>query len=68
METDGYTHTFTDVAGHWCDTELGWPVHAGIINGVGNNRFDPDGVLTTEQAIVITQRALEVLANSQYRR
>ena len=36
----------------------------GIINGVGNNRFDPNGVLTTEQAIVMAQRALEALANS----
>lgn len=61
VETDGYTHAFTDVSGHWCNTELGWPVHAGIINGVGNNRFDPDGVLTTEQSIVMAQRALEAL-------
>lgn len=36
----------------------------GIINGVGNNRFDPNGVLTTEQAIVMAQRALEALTNS----
>ena len=36
----------------------------GIISGVGNNRFDPNGVLTTEQAIVMAQRALEALANS----
>lgn len=64
VETDGYTHAFTDVSGHWCDTDLGWPVHAGIINGVGNDRFDPDGVLTTEQSIVMAQRALEALAKS----
>jgi transglutaminase-like putative cysteine protease len=61
VDTSGYTHEFTDVAGHWADAELGWPVHAGIINGVGDNRFAPDGQLTTEQAIAITYRALRSL-------
>ena len=61
VETEGYTHSFTDVAGHWVSDELGWPVHAKIIEGVGNNRFDPDGKLTTEQAIAITYRALQAL-------
>ena len=65
VETDGYTHTFPDVSGHWVSDSLGWPVHAGIINGVGDNRFDPDGVLTTEQSIVMAQRALEALSISQ---
>ena len=36
-----------------------------IINGVGNNRFAPDSVLTTEQSIVMAQRALEALSISQ---
>ena len=61
VRTSGYSHSFTDVSGHWVNSELGWPVHAGIIQGVGNNRFDPDGDLTTEQAIVIAYRALEAL-------
>ena len=64
VETEGYTHGFTDVKGHWVDSELGWPVHAGIINGVGDNRFDPDGKLTTEQAIAIAYRALQILKAS----
>ena len=54
----GYSHSFTDVSGHWVDSELGWPLHAKIINGVGDGKFDPDGKLTIEQAIVITYRAL----------
>ena len=61
VKTEGYSHDFTDVSGHWVETELGWPVYAGVINGVGDNRFDPDGVLTTEQSIVIAQRALQAL-------
>ncbi len=61
VRTSGYSHSFTDVTGHWVSGELGWPVHAGIIVGVGDNRFDPEGPLTTEQAIVIAYRALVAL-------
>lgn len=56
--TEGYGHSFTDLAGHWADSELGWPVHAGIVNGVGDNKYDPDSYLTTEQVIIITYRAM----------
>ena len=62
VNTEGYTHNFTDVKGHWVDVELGWPVHEEIIKGVGDNKFDPDGNLTTEQAIAITYRALAPLS------
>ena len=31
INTSGYTHNFTDVAGHWVDSELGWSVHVEII-------------------------------------
>ena len=61
VDTDGYSHIFSDVVGHWVDSELGWPSSVGIINGVGNNQFSPDTELTTEQAIAITYRALQVL-------
>jgi|GEM_PF-6154183 len=54
-----YTHSFTDVSGHWVSSELGWPVHAGIILGVGEGRFNPDGPLSVEQAIMIAYRALK---------
>ena len=61
VETEGFSHSFTDVSSHWSSAELGWPVHAGIINGVGDNKFVPDGELTTEQAIAITYRGLNAL-------
>ncbi|MDR2750687.1 MAG: S-layer homology domain-containing protein [Clostridiales bacterium] len=60
--TVGFSHSFTDVAGHWVDPELGWPVMAGIINGIGNNRFYPEGKLTTEQSICIAMLAYEYLS------
>ncbi|MBR2743417.1 MAG: S-layer homology domain-containing protein [Clostridia bacterium] len=61
VETGGYTHGFSDVSGHWSDAELGWPESAGVINGVGGGRFDPDGALTAEQAVIIAHRAFVVL-------
>ena len=63
VETEGYTHDFIDITDNyaWVDAELGWPVHAGVINGVGGGKFNPGGDLTTEQAILITYRALEAI-------
>ena len=61
VNTEGYAHGFTDVGGHWVNAELGWPVHAGIVKGTGGSKYEPDGKLTTEQAIAITYRALDPL-------
>jgi len=61
-DTEGYTHSFTDAMGHWVSAELGWPVHSEIIQGVGGNKFNPDGNLTTEMVIAITYRALTALS------
>ena len=61
VNTEGYSHSFTDVAGHWVDSALGWPSSVGIISGVGGGKFSPDTELTTEQAIAIAYRALQVL-------
>jgi hypothetical protein len=62
VKTSDYKHSFTDLHGHWADNELGWPVYAGIIAGVGDNKFNPNGKLTAEQAITIVYRALQVLS------
>ncbi len=62
VQTDGYLiQSFSDTTDHWVAPELGWQVVNGIIKGVGNNKFDPDGLLTTEQTIVISYRTLQVL-------
>ena len=63
VDVSGYTHSFTDIPSNysWVNSELGWPVHAGIIKGTSETRFSPDGDLTTEQAILITYRALDAL-------
>lgn len=61
IDTDGYTHDFTDTVGHWCDSELGWPTQAGLIKGVGDRKFAPDAPLTTEQAIALMYRAMKAM-------
>ena len=61
VDTEGYTHNFADVSGHWSSPFLGWPYQVGAVSGVGDGRFDPDGTLTTEQAIVMVYRAYEAL-------
>jgi transglutaminase-like putative cysteine protease len=57
IETNGCEYTFDDTADHWVNGEIGWSVHAEIINGVGDNKFAPDIQLTKEQAILILYRA-----------
>ena len=60
--TAGYSHTFTDVKGHWVEPELGWPAHTGILEGTGGGKFSPNDTLTREQTIAIVWRAGKVLA------
>lgn len=62
VDTTGYTHSFTDVAGHWVSPELGWPAHTEILQGTGDGKFSPEIELTNEQAIAIVWRAWHVLA------
>lgn len=52
---------FTDTATHWCKSELGWPVHVGIVKGTSDTTFSPENTLTMEQAIMMIYRAYEAL-------
>lgn len=48
---------FTDVqAGQWYTEAIEWAAANGIVNGMGNNRFDPDGKITREQIATILYR------------
>ncbi len=69
VDTTGFTHDFTDITGSsaWAYDELGWPVHMGIIKGVGGTRFAPGSNLTREQAILIIYRAYDVLKTDKTR-
>ncbi len=51
------TVDFTDVERYqWYGMAVAWAAHNGIVGGVGNNKFDPNGNITREQLAVILYR------------
>lgn len=45
---------FADVAaGSWYAQAVRWAAEQGITSGVGDNRFDPEGLITREQAVTM---------------
>jgi len=49
--------TFTDVPeGQWYSKAIKWAAAMGIVNGVGNNKFNPDDEITREQIATILHR------------
>ena len=59
----GVANNFTDNAdcADYANTAIAEMSALGIINGVGDNRFDPNGIATRAQAAVIINRALSYL-------
>ena len=54
---EGFENTFTDVAdGQWYTKAVAWAAEKGIVNGVGNGRFNPNGLITREQLVVMIYR------------
>lgn len=49
--------TFTDIQSHWAKSEILSMAKKGIILGMGNKQFVPEGTLTKEQAILLVMRA-----------
>ena len=48
---------FDDVPfGEWYEYAVNWAAENGIVNGVGNGKFDPDGNVTREQIATIFRR------------
>lgn len=49
----GYTNygysNFNDIQGHWAEQAINETVAAGMMNGVGYNQFDPEGLVTYAQ-------------------
>lgn len=51
------TNGFTDVpADQWYTQAVAWAAQNGIVNGVGNNKFDPDAKITREQLAAVLYR------------
>lgn len=52
--------SFVDVpAGRWDAPYIQWASQSGIVNGVGNGRFNPTGEITVEQYCTIVHRFLD---------
>lgn len=59
-QPDGGAAGFSDVpAGQWYSDAVAWAAAKGVVNGVGGNRFDPDGTLTRAQLATILHRYAE---------
>ena len=53
---------FSDVpTGHWAYAYVRQAAQAGAVNGVGNGRFNPEGVLTNEEFLTIMGRMARFL-------
>lgn len=56
-QPEGGDNFFTDVKdGMWYTKAIAWAASCGAINGIGNNRFDPNGEITREQIAAILYR------------
>ncbi len=54
---EGYENIFTDVEDtQWYAKAVAWAAENGIVNGVGDNRFNPDGLITREQLVTMFYR------------
>ena len=62
-ETTGYDAEvkFEDTVSHWCNSELGYPVHMGIVKGTSETTFSPENTLTVEQTIMMIYRTFTAL-------
>ena len=53
----GWENPFTDVPnGSWFTQAVAWAAENGIVNGVGNHKFEPDSNITREQMAAILFR------------
>ena len=66
--------TFTDLdpRQEWYWKAVAWAAENGVVNGVGNGKFDPNGTVTREQLVTILHRmagtplGMEQMFTSQY--
>ena len=60
------TASFNDIAGvSWAKEAIEALAKDGVINGVGNGRFDPEGIVTREQFVKIMVGAFGLEANGE---
>lgn len=54
------TEIFSDIAGHWAEEKIDEMYKAGIVKGVGENRFEPDANVSLYQAVWLAMRAAKM--------
>lgn len=55
-----FAHAYDDTGGHWAKESIEEWSGNGLINGKGNNLFDPDGNMTRAEAAAIFARLLKL--------
>lgn len=53
---EGEGHVYDDTANHWAKDYIAIGTELGIVNGIGENLFDPDRIITREQVAAIIYR------------
>ncbi len=59
LSKTGESKGFTDTKGHWAEETINIAVDNGLLKGVAEGKFDPNGKLTVEQVSAIVSRVLE---------
>ncbi|HHU17294.1 MAG TPA: glycoside hydrolase [Clostridiales bacterium] len=57
--------TFDDILGHWAQASIDTARRNGIINGIGDNIFKPEGPVTREQVAVMLDNILKQKMKSE---
>jgi hypothetical protein len=58
--SDASSAAFTDVTGHWAAKYIGTCTGSGILNGIGNGKFNPDGTVTVLETAKMLLAAMGV--------
>ncbi|MFS0724669.1 S-layer homology domain-containing protein [Paenibacillus sp. 1P07SE] len=53
--------TFSDISGHWAASYIAQLSQAGIVNGVGSDRFAPNDTATRAQSVTLITRMLNLV-------
>jgi hypothetical protein len=49
---------FSDITGHWAESDINKAAQSGIVNGYLNGMFKPNGVVTCAEFVVMLMKAL----------
>lgn len=57
ITTSVFAHPFTDIAGHWAEGYIGKLADKGVVNGITDTTFVPDGEVTRAQYLKMIMEA-----------